>query len=96
MQHNALDGWLCDMPDSKPGSFRHQRGKVASLSRSRPADDPDLVRAKELMREARVVEHIRTLVDSAPPLGPEARARLASVLLAPAADLASAQPRRRK
>lgn len=65
--------------------FRHHRGEVAALSRSRPPDDPDLIRAKELMREARMIEHIRQLVDAAPPLGPEARARIASVLAHPAA-----------
>lgn len=38
-----------------------------------------------MMAEARIIEHIRKVVDAAPPMSPEARARIASVWQHPAA-----------
>lgn len=61
-------------------SWTAERARVASLSRSRTPDDPDLVQARERLRVARLEEHIRKLVDNAPPLDEAARARLAVLL----------------
>lgn len=61
-------------------SWTTERARVASLSRSRTPDDPDLVQARERLRVARFEERVRELVDSAPPLNAEDRARLAVVL----------------
>ncbi len=58
-----------------------ERARVASLSRSRPADDPDLAAARQNLRAARAEDYVRELVESAPPLSLEQRARLAVLLL---------------
>lgn len=61
-------------------SFPHERARVASLTRSRAADDPELIDARRNMRAERLAEQIRRVVDEAPPLTPSQRARLASLL----------------
>lgn len=61
-------------------SWTQERARVASLSRSRTADDPDLVQARERLRVARFEEHVRKLVDSAPPLTDAQRDKLALLL----------------
>ncbi len=63
-------------------SWTQDRARVAALSRSRPADDPDLLDARRNLRAAKAEEYIKKLVDAAPPLTDEQTARLA-VLLAP-------------
>lgn len=64
-------------------TWTSQRARVASLSRSREPDDPDLVAARRDLRAARLEEHIQRAVSAAPPLTPEQRTRLA-LLLQPA------------
>ena len=59
--------------------YRH-RGRVAALSRSRGADDPDLIAARRDLRVERLADHIRRTVDAAPPLTVEQRDRLAMLL----------------
>ncbi len=61
-------------------SWTNERGRVASLTRSRSADDPDLLAARRALRAARAEEYIRQLVAGAPPLTPEQRDRLAVLL----------------
>lgn len=61
-------------------SWTHERARVASLSRSRPADDPDLLDARRNLRAERLAEHIAKVVGEAPPLTPEQRDRLAVLL----------------
>lgn len=61
-------------------SWTIERARVAALSRSRTPDDPDLVQARERLRAARFEEHVRQLVDGAPPLDDAARSRLALLL----------------
>jgi hypothetical protein len=56
------------------------RGRVAALSRSRSADDPDLIAARENLKAARLEAYIEKVVDSAPPLSAEQRDRLALLL----------------
>lgn len=56
------------------------RGRVAALSRSREADDPDLVRAREALQTTKFVEHIERIVAAAPPLPAAERERLATLL----------------
>lgn len=65
-------------------SWTHDRARVAALSRSREADDPDLVDARRDLRVSRAEDYIRELVDTAPPLTDEQKRRL-SVLLNPQA-----------
>lgn len=64
-------------------SWTAERARVAALTRSRPADDPDLIRARQNLRTERLADAIRATVDAAPPLTVEQRDRLA-LLLRPA------------
>jgi hypothetical protein len=70
-------------------SWTAERARVASLSRSRTPDDPDLVNARRNLRAARLEEAVRRAVDAAPELTPEHRERLAA-LLRPAPDAGAA------
>ena len=61
-------------------SFTHERARVASLTRSRTADDPELLDARRNMRTERLAEYIKRVVDAAPPLSAAQRDRLALLL----------------
>ena len=61
------------------------RNRLNVLARHRGPDHPSLDDARRDLRAAKAAAYIRALVDSAPPLTEEQRARLAS-LLAPAGD----------
>ncbi|GAA3680820.1 hypothetical protein GCM10022376_20030 [Yimella lutea] len=61
-------------------SWTTERARVASLSRSRPADDPDLAAARRNLRAEKLAEHIAKVVAQAPPLTPEQRDRLVVLL----------------
>lgn len=61
-------------------SWTQERARVASLSRSRSADDPDLLDARRNLKTERLAEAITRTVDAAPPLTPEQRERLAVLL----------------
>ena len=62
-------------------SWTHERAKVASLSNRRPADDPELVTARQNLKTLRLEEHIHTFVDAWPPPRPEQLTRLAALLV---------------
>jgi len=61
-------------------SWTSERARVASLTRSREPDDPELVAARRNMRAERLADHVRKVVDQAPPLTSEQRARIAAIL----------------
>lgn len=61
-------------------SWTQDRARVASLTRSRAADDPDLIAARQSLKAARLEDYIRRAVDVAPPLTAAQRARLALLL----------------
>lgn len=61
-------------------TWKAERSRVASLTRSRAADDPDLLDARRRLKTERLAERIREVVDSAPPLTDEQRTRLAGLL----------------
>lgn len=61
------------------------RGRVAALSRFRPADDPELVAARQDLKTSVLEQHIREAVNSWPALRPEQLDKLA-VLLRPGGD----------
>ena len=61
-------------------SYAHERARVASLSRSRSASDPELVDARLKMRAERAADYIKQIVDAAPPLTESQRTRLALLL----------------
>lgn len=61
-------------------SWTVERARLASLSRSRTSDDPDLVNARRNLRAARLEDYISRVVAEAPPLTAEQRDRLAVLL----------------
>ena len=61
-------------------SWTAERARVASLSRSRTPDDPDLLDARRNLRAERLAVHIAKVVAEAPPLTAEQRDRLAVLL----------------
>lgn len=61
-------------------NWRSERARVASLTRSRTPDDPDLLAARHNLRVARLADHIAKVVDTAPPLTEAQRADLAALL----------------
>lgn len=66
-------------------SWTAERARVASLSRSRRPDDPDLIDARRNLRAERLAAYIKRVVDDAPPLSAEQRDRLALLLRGDAA-----------
>jgi hypothetical protein len=58
----------------------HYRAKVASLTRSRQPDDPELIDARRTLKSIRLEEHIRSVVETAPPPTQEQRDKLAALL----------------
>ena len=60
--------------------IQHHKGRVAALSRSRVYDDPDLVEARRDLKAATMESYIARVVATAPPLTPEQRDRLATLL----------------
>lgn len=63
-------------------SWTSERARVASLTRSRKADDPELVEARRNMRALKLEEYVLRVVDEAPPLTNEQRERIAALLRA--------------
>lgn len=61
-------------------SWTHERARVASLSRSRAADDPELLDARRSLRAERLAGYIAAKLAEAPPLTPEQIDRLACLL----------------
>ncbi|MFT4008859.1 MAG: hypothetical protein QM655_02335 [Nocardioidaceae bacterium] len=61
-------------------SSNHYRGKVAALSRSRAADDPELVEAKRNYHAEKLAERVGQVVNSAPPMTTEQVDRIVSIL----------------
>lgn len=62
-----------------------ERGRVGGLTRAvrngeRPADDPELLEARQNLKALRVEEYVLKVVQDAPPLTPEARDRIATIL----------------
>ncbi len=61
-------------------SWTSERARVASLTRSRAVDDPDLVDARRCLKAERLADYITRTVEAAPPLTAEQRQRLAALL----------------
>ncbi len=67
-------------------SWTHERARIASLSRSRNPDDPELVDAYRNLRYERMADHIARQLAAAPPLSDAQRDRLAGLLRPAAPD----------
>lgn len=61
-------------------SWTRERARIASLTRSRTADDPELIEARRNLRAIRLQEHVAKVVAEAPPLTMEQRHRIAQLL----------------
>jgi hypothetical protein len=61
-------------------SWKQERARVASLSRSRPDNDPDLVAARRNMRAELLAEHVERVLGEAPPLTDIQREKIAALL----------------
>lgn len=61
-------------------TWTSERARVASLSRSRSDDDPDLVNARRNLKAARLQEYVQRIVAQAPPLTPEQADTIAGLL----------------
>jgi len=61
-------------------SWTTERARVASLTRSRAADDPELVTARRNLKTERLADYISKTVDAAPQLTAAQRDRLALLL----------------
>lgn len=62
-----------------PDVARH-RARVASLSRSRGAKDPELVEARKSLAAAVAAAHVARILESAPPLTDAQRTRIAGLI----------------
>lgn len=60
----------------------HERGRVAALSRSRPADDPELIEARRNLAACGLEEYVQKLIANWPPLSPEQLERITGLLTA--------------
>lgn len=58
----------------------HHRARVAALSRSRTADDPEFTDARRDLAAENLAAYIARIVADAPPLTPAQRDRLALLL----------------
>ena len=66
----------------------HHRARIAALSRDRKPDDPELVAARRDLAYERLAEHVRKVVDAAPPATADQLARIAAILVGTATDAA--------
>ena len=57
-----------------------ERGRVASLTRSRPADDPELIDARRDLAAAKLDAYVKRVLAEAPPLTDAQRDRIAALL----------------
>jgi hypothetical protein len=70
----------------------HERARIGALSRSRPADDPELLDARRKLAEANISDYVERVLASAPPLSEEQRTRLAELLKPVRRAASSAEP----
>lgn len=61
-------------------TVRHFAGRKAALSRSRGADDPELVSVSQSLKEQQLADYIAKTLATFPPLTSEQRAKLAELL----------------
>ncbi len=61
-------------------TWTHERARIAALSRSRAADDPELIEARRNLRATRLAAHVAKALEAAPPLTVEQRQGIARLL----------------
>ncbi len=60
--------------------WRSDRARVAALTRSRPADDPELIEARRAFKKERLAEQVRRAVSEPPALTGEQLAEIGAIL----------------
>jgi hypothetical protein len=66
--------------DNLSDTWTTHRARIAGLSRSRKADDPELVSARQELKAARLADYVARVVATAPPLTDAQKHRIASLL----------------
>jgi hypothetical protein len=66
---------------------RQTSATIAGVVRQNGPDDPRLPELRRDLRAAELEEHVRRVVDAAPPLTPEQRDKLAALLRAPSSSV---------
>ncbi|MCV7744784.1 hypothetical protein [Micrococcus luteus] len=61
-------------------TWTSERARVASLSRSRSTDDPELIEARRNLKAERLADYVARVVAEAPPLTDAQRDRIAAML----------------
>lgn len=64
-------------------ALSHFSAKVGALSRSRAADDPELITARQNLKAERLAADVAAVVNSFPPLRRDQIDRIASLLVRP-------------
>ncbi len=59
---------------------KHERARVAALTRSRAPHDPDLIDARRSLAAANLEKYVEKVIAAAPPLTAEQRERIADLL----------------
>lgn len=62
-------------------NWKHERGRVASLTRSRTPDDPELIEARRNLKSARLELSISEAINREPTLSGPQIGELAAILL---------------
>lgn len=62
-------------------SWQRHRARIGALSRSRPADDPELLTERRLLRVQRLAEHVTNVLAEKPALTDEDRRTIAALLI---------------
>lgn len=65
--------------------WTHERARHAALRRYRDPDDPEVAKSRQTLKSITAEEFVRRIVDEAPPLTIDQRARLARILTGDAA-----------
>lgn len=58
---------------------RQERARLAGLKKSRPDDDPEVIETSRKLGAAKLEDHVRRLVEAAPPLTDEQVDRLTAL-----------------
>lgn len=61
-------------------TLRVERARYASLTRSRTADDPELIEARRLMQEQSQIRAVKRALEKPPPISPRLRERILALL----------------
>lgn len=62
-------------------NWKHERARVASLTRSRNPDDPELIEARRNLKSDRLELYVVEMISTEPPLSGPQVGKLASILL---------------